>query len=494
MNRVRCAAGTAGLLALMVVIGCFRPCLAESFEVRFRVFDEQGAELKVGQINHRMTHGRPARLSAGTVNLQTLALTGLNQNYGNGGKWTMPFSGGGQGMMVHWNTASTGYSTFLLTNGGAGFTRADTVIFNQRLAEDAKRQLDSVVSVNPSFTPSPRLARLRYQIDACFVRLRASVRPRDKGRTGQHCLDRVAAAMTMYLRELGIQRAAALGGAARWGVTITPEPSRPLLFDLRKVDDLVALFAPEHRWARIEMVGDGSDDLPRIKAIVDYASAHGVKTMGQLFDSAYQADVSLDLFKQRVDQMLHYEGMAQVTAWEIGNEVNGGWLGESVPEKIEYAASSVKSLWPDKETVLTFFWTSIQDETDSSLFNWINTRVTDSMLRSIDSIALSIYVDDQPLGFSWPLVMNRLGALFQGKTIMTGELDFNPDGAYREGEQRASADAATRSFIKHRYASAFATPGSAGGGFWWYFSPKMTGRTYQWRALRAIYCEAYHCR
>ncbi len=121
-----------------------------------------------------MTHGRPARLSAGTVNPQTLALTGLNQNFGNGGKWTMPFSEGGQGMMVHWNMASTGYSTFLLTNGGAGFTRADTVIFNQLLAEDAKRQLDSVWSANPSFTPSPRLARLRHRVDACFVRCQSA--------------------------------------------------------------------------------------------------------------------------------------------------------------------------------------------------------------------------------------------------------------------------------------------------------------------------------
>ncbi|MFN5746493.1 MAG: hypothetical protein ACK443_10465 [Methylococcaceae bacterium] len=40
MNHVLCASATAGLLALMGVVGCFQPCLAESFEVRFRVFDE----------------------------------------------------------------------------------------------------------------------------------------------------------------------------------------------------------------------------------------------------------------------------------------------------------------------------------------------------------------------------------------------------------------------------------------------------------------------
>jgi hypothetical protein len=488
-----CLLGAASLLLIT-------PGSAEAFDVKFRAFNESGVELTVRQVNQRMTNSRVANLSAGTINLATLEAVTLNENYSSGGKWTMPFPGSGLGMMVHWNTTNTGYSTFLLDRQGKGFSAAETVILNQVLAEDAKRQFDAALTAKytllPGFTPSAAFNSLKGQLDPCFTRLTAAVTASDKGRIGQECLDLVAQAMTVMMREVGTQRAGSpeLSDSARWGVTITPEPSMPLSTDTRKIDDLVALFEPKHRWARIEMVGDGTDNLPRIKAIVDYANAHGVKTMGQLFDSTSQATVPLATFKNRVNSVLNYAGMEQVTAWEVGNEVNGGWLGSNVPAKITYAASSVKAKWPGKNTVLTFYWTSIQDELSSSLFNWIGKYATAALVANVDAVALSIYTDEQPLNFTWDRVMSRLAERFPGKAVMSGELDFDPRGYYKEGAKTLSAEQGYIAYIKNRYASSFATPNSIGGGFWWYFSPDMVGRTSKWQALRDIYCAAYGCK
>lgn len=485
-------------ILLLSIFAFMLDAQAAPINVKFRVFDENGVELTYKQINSRMTNGRPSIISSGTFELSTLKALTLGEHYNSGGKWTMPFTDIGQGMVIHWNTNNTGYSSFLLDNGGQGFQKSETVIFNQRLAEDAKRQFDNAVTKRGDYARPSQFLALQGEIEGCFVNLRkAGITASEQGRIGQQCLDLVAQAMTMLLREYGTQRAAALGNTARWGVTIIPQPTAALATEYKKIDDLVTLFAPQHRWARIAMNGDGTDNLQRIYDIAAYAKTKGVKTMGQLFDSTNQANVPLATFKTRVDQALAFRPNSNtltlgeiMAAWEVGNEANGLWLGTDVPAKINYAASKVKGIpgQTKKDVVLTFYWYSIQDELVDSLFNWIDQN---KPFNNVDQIALSIYVDEQPLNFAWDLIMTKLSEIFPGKPIMSGELDYDVAGYYLEGPKSSTGEQRAQAYIKNRYPSSFATPNSIGGGFWWYYDDDMVGKKPRWVALRETYCAAY---
>src|SRR5690349_15964366 len=92
---------------------------ASDVKITFRFFDEAGRELGPRHITRRMTNGNNKNiLSSGVFDLDTLKAVKLNPSLPIQGPWTITFSDldelPRQGLMVHWNTTSTGYSTFLL--------------------------------------------------------------------------------------------------------------------------------------------------------------------------------------------------------------------------------------------------------------------------------------------------------------------------------------------------------------------------------------------
>lgn len=473
-------------------------------EIHFRFFDENGKELNYDEIIGRMTnyHSDGSEiLSEGTIDLDSLKVLELGPSYDDDGAWILGFSNlkdhRRQGWMVHWNTENTGYSSFVLDNEGRGFTESETLIFNEQLAKDARRHFYSAKARRPDYVFSWQFRLLGARINSCFAKLEAATKDAEKGKIGQQCVDLLAQAMTVLLREYGIQRAQAIEGSARWGVSITPhdipKENPPIENELVKIDDLVSLFHRKHRWLRIVMGGEQFNQA-RIKAVVKFAAERDVKILGQLFDSDSQAKLSLELFKERVNETLNDPVFALVDAWEVGNEVNGRWLGGQIVEKIEYAAAQVKKCFPNKPVWLTLYWYGVQDEKESSLFNWIDNNITKDIGDNIDAITLSIYIDQQPLNFTWDMVMSHLAELFPGKEIMVGEMAFTDpttDEFYIEGNEGWDNDTGVAHYIVNRYASAFATPNSVGGGFWWFYDQEMVGKTALWHTLRDLYCRVY---
>ena len=474
-------------------------------EVKFKVFDEDGNKLNYKQIISRMVNnGKVDNLSSGTFELESLKALELNIIYDLNGSMTVPFfhlkTIPHQGLMVHWNTVNTGYSSFLLDNGGKGFQHSETYIFNEQLAYDAKRQFEKALANKPKYSPSDIFSSLNNKISSCFKRLSLASTDSLKGKTGQECIDLLAQGMTVLLREYGIMRAHELSDtSARWGVTIEPDFELSLKEEYKKIDDLKGLFHEKHRWARIIMHGneDKSEKqttLSSVSGILSYAIDSDVKIMGQLFDSTDQAKIPLQQFKKLVDRAISYPGFEKFSAWEVGNEVNGGWLGNEMTEKIEYASQKVKSLYPDKTVCLTFYWYSMQDSMQTSLFNWIDNHITQTIRDNIDCVTLSIYVDQQPLGFLWDMVMSKLSETFPDKEVMVGELAFTDPGIeefFREGPAHLTDEEAAKIYVVNRYASAFATPAAIGGGFWWYYDSEMVGRQPLWHTLREFYCSVY---
>ncbi len=470
-------------------------------EVKFRIFDEDGNELNYKQIVNRMTnYGKAEYVNSGAFDLKSLKAIDFGNIQDQNGSMVVPFyflkTIPHQGLMLHWNTINTGYSSFLLDNGGKGFQKPETYIFNERLAYDAKRQFEEALANKPKYSPSDVFSSLHNKINACFKQLSLASTDSLKGKTGQECIDLVAQGMTVLLREYGIIRARELSDtSARWGVTIEPNSKLSLKEEYKKIDDLKGLFHPKHRWARIIMHGnENKSELAHINKIVSYAYNNNVKIMGQLFDSTDQAKIPLQQFKNLVDLAISYPGFEKISAWEVGNEVNGGWLGDEMTEKIEYASKKVKSVYPDKTVCLTFYWYSMQDSMQTSLFNWIENHITQEIRDNIDCVALSIYFDHQPLGFLWDKIMTKLSETFPNKEVMVGELAFIDPGItefFREGPAYLSDEEAAKMYIVNRYASGFATPAAVGGGFWWFYDSEMVGRQPLWHTLREFYCSVY---
>jgi hypothetical protein len=508
VRRMSCAWALAALFCLSQVQ------TTNAGTVTFRFFNESGQELTYAQIVQRMTNNIGASiLSEGTFDLATLQALTLNTAYQNGKAMAVGFNLAGkkQGWMVHWDTKATGYSSFLLDNGGQGFSASQTVIFNERLARDAKRQFDISHAARRGIPSS--VTKLKTDAEACIGRLNGQTSDSGKGRVGQECVDLYAQAMVALLRADGINRARAIGPNAVWGVTIGSSTGY-----VQKVNDLQALIQqPSHRWARLIMAGTSDSYYKSVGTVLTYATQRQVKTMGQLYDSAIQKGLSLSTFKNRVNAALNRTDFRQFTAWEVGNEVNGGWLGSGMNAKIAYAADAIRKhpYHTDKMVCLTFYWYGMEDVKRTSLFNWIDTNIMkssykDQIIDNIDCVTLSIYTDQQPLGFSWDMVMTRLTRVFtlpgrprQPKKIMVGEMGYvDPTENLYFGEGRLKATPPLTmaqladAYIDTRYPAAFATPvGSAYGGvFWWYYDEEMAGRKPLWHSLRRVYCETHGCR
>ncbi len=471
---------------------------APAVEVTFLFYDELGRELSYADVSKRMRNDTAPSLSSGTLDLGSWLVLSLDASEEKNGRWVTTFSGldknPRQGLMVHWDTAATGYSSFLVDNGGNGFRETATFVFNERLALDARRQYQEARARKPSFAPSADFTALEARMKDCFDALAIAATPPEKGKRGQGCLDLTAQAMRLLLREYGVQAARAATDA-RWGVTIHPSGDAPLGDDTAKLDDLADLFGETHRWTRLVMTGTSTkDDLTRIRELVNYATKLHIRPMGQLFDSASQAAVPLPEFKARVDAALSFPDFDKFASWEVGNEVNGGWLGAGMTEKIEYAAEKVKARFPGKPVCLTFYWYGVEDTIETSTFNWIASHITQKIRDHIDCVAMSIYIDQQPLGFSWEPLMAKLAEAFPGKSVMTGEMVFSDHTTpiyYKEYPADWTEEQASLAYIQDRYAASFATPNAVGGGFWWYYDDQMAGKTPRWHALRKLYCETY---
>jgi hypothetical protein len=472
---------------------------AKEITVHFKFYNEQGRELSCKSVVNRMTNGLGEKiLSYGPVDLKSFkVLQSGSKEPENSMNWTEKFSSlteyPKQGWLVRWNTEATGYSTFLLDNEGRGFSESGSCIFNERLALDAFRQFQESKKRKPQFRETERFKKFETKVNACFTKLRSQISDAGRGKFGQRCLDLVSQAQRLLMQEYGVQVAQELDKKSVWGVTIKPSADQNIDVDTKKLDDLADLFSVEHRWARLVMDGE-SPPLEYLRRVINAAQKRKVHVMGQLFDSTIQAQIPLQMFKDRVDRALAFADFEKFDAWEVGNEVNGSWTGTEMSQKIEYAAAQVKKRFPDKKVCLTFYWTSIEDTMESALFNWIETNVTPQITKNIDCVALSIYTDQQPLGFLWDTILTMLSDRFPDKSVIVGEMalaDPSVDTYFYENKNSGSKAKMASTYIKNRYAHAFATPNSTGGGFWWYYDQEMVGKKPYWKILRSFYCSVY---
>lgn len=211
----------------------------------------------------------------------------------------------------------------------------------------------------------------------------------------------------------------------------------------------------------------------------DYAAAArqiaGVSfVMGELLDSFYVKQYSVAEYVARTDEYLATLG-SSVDIWEVGNEINGEWLGDtpSVVQKVTGAYDRVEAA--GKPTALTLYYNEgCWENRSNEMFAWTEANIPQRMKDNLDYVFVSYYEDDcngrQP---DWTAVFQRLAAMFPSSKLGIGEC----------GTTKTASKAA---YIDRYYRMNVPVDRFIGGHFWWYFKQDMVPSTKPlWATLAA---------
>lgn len=179
--------------------------------------------------------------------------------------------------------------------------------------------------------------------------------------------------------------------------------------------------------------------------------------MGELLDSYYMSQYSRQQYISRTAEYLNAFGN-KVDIWEVGNEVNGEWLGhtDSVVSKIYNSFWMVKKY--GKAAAITLYYNhNCWEDPGNEMFRWAKENIPAKMKLSLDYVFVSYYEDDcngyQP---NWQQVFDSLRVIFPYSKLGIGEC----------GTVFSSRKA---EYITRYYTMNITTPNYVGGYFWWYY-------------------------
>lgn len=212
-------------------------------------------------------------------------------------------------------------------------------------------------------------------------------------------------------------------------------------------------------------------------AAADYVSsvtalAAVADVMGQPVDSSYMPSLTLTAVQARITEYLGALGPF-VSVWEIGNEVNGNWLGSGVMPKIEAMFDAVKAA--GKPTALTFYYENPATP-GYDLIPWTDANIPPGhRMRTGLNYVLVSYYEDQNNGHQ--LTQAELDALFGALAVRfpNAKLGF---GEFGWGNS-IPASATTRADMLRRFHGYRipSVPAYVGGGFYWHFLQTMVPKT-----------------
>lgn len=197
--------------------------------------------------------------------------------------------------------------------------------------------------------------------------------------------------------------------------------------------------------------------------------------MGELLDSSEEKSISTLNFNTRVNKFLAQTWAPKVDLWEVGNEVNGNWLGSySVVEaKLAEAYNDVRNA--GGKTAVTFYaneWTADNCGDGTSELTpeqFANQYMIPGGVTSPDYVFLSFYPTDcdiqgnngEPTTAQVTSELENLHAIFPNALIGFGELGLN-------NPVTSTTLSQAEQIMNWGYSLNPALPYYVGGYFWWY--------------------------
>ena len=203
--------------------------------------------------------------------------------------------------------------------------------------------------------------------------------------------------------------------------------------------------------------------------------------MAELQDSADMKSQTVASFQARAQT--YYAGLKDsVDIWEVGNEINGDWLGTGVEDKLKAGFKVLDDA--GAKTAITFFWFGELGSTNNcipsnqyEMFTWITNALqlnlpieqrnpeNEKLRLNLDYAFISWYPDQcGTIKPNWPSIFARLAVIFPNAKVGFGEVGTaNPQNGsiyeinlINEFYKMAETQSMPSSFV--------------GGYFWWYFS------------------------
>jgi hypothetical protein len=281
-----------------------------------------------------------------------------------------------------------------------------------------------------------------------------------------------------------------LGGAemanARYDTVATPPVYGVTVVDLSRVhavlDSLRAL--PRRPWVRVVFNLDPShptDATPYVKKVGEVAAVGNV--LGELVDSS---DISRLTVNQTKGRAFGYVRALRsvVSAWEIGNEVNGNWTGPPalVARKVRVSYGVVRRF--GGTAALTLYENAGCGDGPGELspVAWSKRYLPAGLRDGLAYVLLSYYEKQcrglRPSSAAWTRRFVALHRLFPNALLGFGEIGM-PEPAI------PSTRSAAASVISYYYGLRIPLRYYAGGGFYWYFAEDMVPwrQSPLWRVL-----------
>lgn len=194
--------------------------------------------------------------------------------------------------------------------------------------------------------------------------------------------------------------------------------------------------------------------------------------MGEILDSFYMRQYSVSKFKQRTDEYLN-EFKEKVDIWEIGNEINGEWLGKTsdVVKKMTYAYDKVKE--KGGRAALTLYYNKdCWSRSSNEMFTWAEANIPDHLKMGLDYVLISYFEEDcNNLRPDWPVIFQRLGEMFP-----TSKIGFGEVGTTKKSKKKE--------YLKRYYGLRISHPRYVGGYFWWWYKQDMVPKSKPlWKVL-----------
>jgi len=207
--------------------------------------------------------------------------------------------------------------------------------------------------------------------------------------------------------------------------------------------------------------------------------------VGQPVDSSEFTQYTTQQYHDRFAQYLSSSLADQVDIWEVGNEVNGNWLGsyQSVNDKIYDGWKQVNTA--GKRSMLTLWYNpNCAGSGEIDLITFSQQYVPNDMRNGLDYITISYYETQcnnyRPSAEALTSLFDQLHALYPNSKLVFGEVGL-------PSPVRKSTYNTAVSIINYYYALKITTPGYVGGYFWWNYVEDMVPYSIQplWTVLDA---------
>ncbi|MER5865332.1 hypothetical protein [Kitasatospora sp. NPDC002040] len=253
-----------------------------------------------------------------------------------------------------------------------------------------------------------------------------------------------------------------------------PAAARPLpdllngvtLDDVSRLPELVASLKALPQRPTERIVFDPGTDPSAYTAAVD--ALHPISyLMAQPMDSTSVGGTSLTDLHDRTADLLARFG-PQIDIWEVGNEVNGEWLGRTADVTAKVSDTYRQVVAAGGRTALTLYYNpGCAEDQAHRMLPWTKENVPQDLKNGLDYVLVSYYEDDcngyRPPIDEWNAVFTELAGLFPHARVGFGE-----NGT----DEHAPLDTKLEQ-LTHYYALPVTAPRYLGGHFWWYYAEDM---------------------